>query len=75
MPLAVRSRRESGKDTTPVDKPTPYRSAMDAPIQIRAARKGSPEITSHVYPDQVDSTCQRMTDQGYRVTSVTDSRD
>ncbi|MEV6607452.1 hypothetical protein [Kutzneria sp. NPDC051319] len=48
-----------------------YCSAMDAPIEIRATRPGSPEIASWVYPDQVDSTGKRLTEQGYTVTSVT----
>lgn len=53
-------------------QPKPYRSAMDAPIEIRAKRAGSPEIASWVYPDRVEATKQRMTEQGYAVTSVTD---
>jgi hypothetical protein len=51
--------------------PMPFRSAMDAPIEIRATRPGVPEIASWVYPDEVDSTRARMTEQGYTVTSVT----
>lgn len=49
-----------------------YRSAMDAPIEIRAKRPGSSEITSWVYPDEVESTTERMAEQGYTVVSVTD---
>jgi hypothetical protein len=51
-----------------------YRNAMDAPIEIRATRPGSPDAASWVYPDQVDSTRERLTEQGYTVTSVTSHR-
>ena len=55
-----------------MSQPKPYRSAMDAPIEIRATRPDSPEIASWVYPDRIESAKQRMTEQGYAVTSVTD---
>lgn len=48
-----------------------YRSALDAPIEIHATRPGSSEITSWVYPDEIDSTTERMAQQGYTVVSVT----
>jgi hypothetical protein len=54
--------------------PTPYHSAIDAPIEIRAKQHGVPEIASWVYPDEVDSTRARMTEQGYTVTSLTNHR-
>lgn len=54
-----------------MSNPKPCRSAVNAPIEIRATRTGAPEIASRVYPDEVDRTTQQMTDQGYTVTSVT----
>lgn len=54
-------------------KPKPFRSAMDAPIEIRATRPGSAQIATRVYPDEVDATSKRLADQGYTVVSTTTS--
>lgn len=49
---------------------TPYRSALDAPIEIRATRPGSPEVATRVYLDEVDRATQRLTEQGYTVVTT-----
>jgi hypothetical protein len=58
-----------------MSNPKPYRSAMDAPIEIHAARAGSPEVATRVWPDEVDSVTRRLAEQGYTVSSITSDND
>lgn len=52
-------------------KPRPYRSAIDAPIEIRATRGRSREVATWVYPEEVDRATRRLAEQDYTVTSIT----
>lgn len=47
-----------------------YRSTMDAPIIITARRGRAKPIEAAAYPDQVESTKKRLTEQGYTIVSV-----